>query len=186
MLSLTNRALRTVRSVLPRLRRAQDPGRRSPYEFGRGLRACRLVADLHTASKFVLEAFVHTVSCQADPSTGISGRAPRCCGSVVTALLKDWPDKRRSDEALAAGSIMEPKEVADAVDSTSTLAEERANPRPPHPAHPRSIFELPSADFPHQGSPCRDRPTAHQADQCRMQWKEEINQPTRLTHAPVS
>ena len=32
----------------------------------------------------------------------------------MTALLKDWP-KAKLDEALESGSIMEPKEVADAV-----------------------------------------------------------------------
>jgi ribitol 2-dehydrogenase len=32
----------------------------------------------------------------------------------VTALLKDWP-KAKLDEALAAGSLMEPTEVAAAV-----------------------------------------------------------------------
>jgi ribitol 2-dehydrogenase len=32
----------------------------------------------------------------------------------VTALLDDWP-KEKMDEALANGSLMQPKEVADAV-----------------------------------------------------------------------
>jgi len=35
-------------------------------------------------------------------------------GPVVTALLSDWP-KAKMEEALAAGSLMQPKEVADAV-----------------------------------------------------------------------
>jgi len=35
-------------------------------------------------------------------------------GGVVTALLDDWP-KAKMDEALASGSLMQPKEVADAV-----------------------------------------------------------------------
>ncbi|TIO59577.1 MAG: SDR family oxidoreductase, partial [Mesorhizobium sp.] len=35
-------------------------------------------------------------------------------GPVVTALLSDWP-KAKMEEALAAGSLMEAKEVADAV-----------------------------------------------------------------------
>ena len=35
-------------------------------------------------------------------------------GPVVTALLDDWP-KEKMDEALANGSLMQPKEVADAV-----------------------------------------------------------------------
>jgi ribitol 2-dehydrogenase len=33
---------------------------------------------------------------------------------VVTALLDDWP-KEKMEEALASGSLMQPKEVADAV-----------------------------------------------------------------------
>jgi ribitol 2-dehydrogenase len=33
-------------------------------------------------------------------------------GPVVTALLDDWP-KEKMDEALANGSLMQPKEVAD-------------------------------------------------------------------------
>jgi ribitol 2-dehydrogenase len=35
-------------------------------------------------------------------------------GPVVTALINDWP-KAKLDEALASGSLMEPKDVADAV-----------------------------------------------------------------------
>jgi ribitol 2-dehydrogenase len=35
-------------------------------------------------------------------------------GPVVTALLKDWP-KAKMNEALAAGSLMEPAEVAESV-----------------------------------------------------------------------
>lgn len=36
------------------------------------------------------------------------------CGPVVTALISDWP-QAKLDEALAAGSLMEPKEVAESV-----------------------------------------------------------------------
>ena len=35
-------------------------------------------------------------------------------GPVVTGLLDDWP-KAKLDEALAAGSLMQPGEVAEAV-----------------------------------------------------------------------
>ena len=35
-------------------------------------------------------------------------------GPVVTALLDDWP-KAKMEEALANGSLMQPKEVAEAV-----------------------------------------------------------------------
>jgi ribitol 2-dehydrogenase len=41
-------------------------------------------------------------------SDGVDAVAP---GPVLTALLDDWPKAK----ALAAGSLMEPKEVADAV-----------------------------------------------------------------------
>jgi ribitol 2-dehydrogenase len=35
-------------------------------------------------------------------------------GPVVTALLADWP-KAKMEEALANGSLMQPKEVAEAI-----------------------------------------------------------------------
>ena len=35
-------------------------------------------------------------------------------GTVLTALLDDWP-KDRLERAIASGSLIEPKEVADAV-----------------------------------------------------------------------
>jgi ribitol 2-dehydrogenase len=67
---------------------------------------------IYTASKFAVQAFVHTVRRQViKHGIRVGEVAP---GPVVTALLKDWP-KAKLDEALAAGSIMEPKEVADAV-----------------------------------------------------------------------
>ncbi|MGA8447577.1 MAG: SDR family oxidoreductase [Roseiarcus sp.] len=67
---------------------------------------------VYTASKFAVQAFVHTLRRQViKHGIRVGEVAP---GPVVTALLKDWP-KAKMDEALAAGSIMEPKEVADAV-----------------------------------------------------------------------
>ena len=67
---------------------------------------------IYTASKFAVQAFVHTVRRQVlKHGIRIGAVAP---GPVVTALLSDWP-KAKMDEALAAGSLMEPKEVADAV-----------------------------------------------------------------------
>ena len=67
---------------------------------------------IYTASKFAVQAFVHTLRRQViKHGIRVGEVAP---GPVVTALLKDWP-KAKMDEALAAGSIMEPKEVADAV-----------------------------------------------------------------------
>jgi ribitol 2-dehydrogenase len=67
---------------------------------------------IYTASKFAVQAFVHTVRRQVlRHGIRVGAVAP---GPVVTALLSDWP-KAKMDEALAAGSLMEPKEVADAV-----------------------------------------------------------------------
>ena len=67
---------------------------------------------IYTASKFAVQAFVHTVRRQViKHGIRVGEVAP---GPVVTALLKDWP-KAKLDEALESGSIMEPKEVADAV-----------------------------------------------------------------------
>ncbi len=67
---------------------------------------------IYTASKHAVQAFVHTVRRQvAKHGIRVGEVAP---GPVVTALLSDWP-KAKMDEALAAGSLMEPKEVADAV-----------------------------------------------------------------------
>jgi ribitol 2-dehydrogenase len=67
---------------------------------------------IYTASKFAVQAFVHTVRRQViKHGIRVGGVAP---GPVVTALLKDWP-KAKLEEALASGSLMEPKEVADAV-----------------------------------------------------------------------
>lgn len=67
---------------------------------------------IYTASKFAVQAFVHTVRRQV-ARHGIRVGAV-CPGPVVTALLDDWP-KAKMDEALANGSLMMPKEVADAV-----------------------------------------------------------------------
>ncbi|HVL21515.1 MAG TPA: SDR family oxidoreductase [Amaricoccus sp.] len=67
---------------------------------------------IYTASKFAVQAFVHTVRRQVAPhGVRVGAVAP---GPVVTALLDDWP-KAKMEEALANGSLMQPKEVADAV-----------------------------------------------------------------------
>lgn len=67
---------------------------------------------IYTASKFAVQAFVHTVRRQV-AKHGIRVGAV-CPGPVVTALLDDWP-KAKMDEALANGSLMMPIEVAEAV-----------------------------------------------------------------------
>jgi ribitol 2-dehydrogenase len=67
---------------------------------------------IYTASKFAVQAFVHTVRRQvARDGVRVGAVAP---GPVVTALLDDWP-KAKMEEALADGSLMQPEEVAAAV-----------------------------------------------------------------------
>lgn len=67
---------------------------------------------IYTASKHAVQAFVHTVRRQVK-AHGIRVGAV-CPGPVVTALISDWP-KDKLDAALAAGDLMEPVEVAEAV-----------------------------------------------------------------------
>ncbi|GMB80004.1 SDR family oxidoreductase [Shinella zoogloeoides] len=67
---------------------------------------------IYTASKFAVQAFVHSTRRQvAQHGVRVGAVLP---GPVVTALLDDWP-KEKMDEALANGSLMQPKEVADAM-----------------------------------------------------------------------
>lgn len=67
---------------------------------------------VYTASKFAVQAFVHTVRRQVAPQgVRVGAVLP---GPVVTALLDDWP-RAKLEDALARGSLMQPKEVADAV-----------------------------------------------------------------------
>ena len=67
---------------------------------------------IYTASKYAVQAFLHSTRRQVAPH-GIRMGAV-LPGPVVTALLDDWP-KAKMDEALANGSLMQPREVAEAV-----------------------------------------------------------------------
>lgn len=67
---------------------------------------------IYTASKHAVQAFVHTVRRQvAKHGLRVGAVAP---GPVVTALIKDWP-KEKLEAELAAGGLMQPAEVAEAV-----------------------------------------------------------------------
>jgi ribitol 2-dehydrogenase len=67
---------------------------------------------IYTASKHAVQAFVHTVRRQVSRyGLRVGAVAP---GPVVTALIKDWP-KEKLDAELAAGGLMQPTEVAEAV-----------------------------------------------------------------------
>jgi ribitol 2-dehydrogenase len=105
-----NAAFRSVHAVLPHLV-AQKSG---DIIFTSSIAGIVPVVwePIYTASKFAVQAFVHTTRRQvAKYGVRVGAVAP---GPVVTALLDDWP-KAKMDEALASGSLMQPKEVADAV-----------------------------------------------------------------------
>lgn len=105
-----NAAFRSVHAVLPHLV-AQKSG---DIIFTSSIAGIVPVVwePVYTASKFAVQAFVHTTRRQlAKHGVRVGAVAP---GPVVTALLDDWP-KAKMDEALASGSLMQPREVADAV-----------------------------------------------------------------------
>ena len=105
-----NAAFRSVHAVLPHLV-AQGSG---DIIFTSSIAGIVPVAwePIYTASKFAVQAFVHTTRRQlAKHGVRVGAVAP---GPVVTALLDDWP-KAKLDEALASGSLMQPKEIAEAV-----------------------------------------------------------------------
>ena len=71
-----------------------------------------MVEPIYTASKHAVQAFVHTVRRQVAPrGIRVMAIAP---GPVSTALLADW-DQKRLQETIAAGGLLEPEEVAEAV-----------------------------------------------------------------------
>jgi len=105
-----NATFRAIRSVLPHLV-AQQSGDIVVTSSIAGLVPV-VWEPIYTASKFAVQAFVHTVRRQvAKDGVRVGAVAP---GPVVTALLKDWP-QAKMEEALANGSLMQPKEVAEAV-----------------------------------------------------------------------
>ncbi|WP_320198645.1 SDR family oxidoreductase [Agrobacterium sp. rho-13.3] len=111
MLNLNiNAAFRSVHAVLPHMI-AQKSG---DILFTSSIAGVVPVVwePIYTASKFAVQAFVHSTRRQVAPhGVRVGAVLP---GPVVTALLDDWP-KAKMDEALANGSLMQPKEVADAV-----------------------------------------------------------------------
>jgi ribitol 2-dehydrogenase len=105
-----NAAFRSVHAVLPHMV-AQKSG---DVVFTSSIAGIVPVVwePVYTASKFAVQAFVHTMRRQvAKHGIRVGAVLP---GPVVTALLDDWP-KAKMDEALASGSLMQPKEVAEAV-----------------------------------------------------------------------
>lgn len=111
MLNLNiNAAFRSVHAVLPHMV-AQKSGDILFTSSVAGVVPV-LWEPIYTASKFAVQAFVHTTRRQvASHGVRVGAVLP---GPVVTALLDDWP-KEKMDEALANGSLMQPTEVAQAV-----------------------------------------------------------------------
>lgn len=111
MLNLNiNAAFRSVHAVLPHMI-AQKSG---DILFTSSVAGVVPVVwePIYTASKFAVQAFVHTVRRQVSQhGIRVGAVLP---GPVVTALLDDWP-KEKMEEALANGSLMQPQEVAEAV-----------------------------------------------------------------------
>jgi len=105
-----NAAFRSVHAVLPHLV-AQKSG---DILFTSSVAGVVPVVwePIYTASKFAVQAFVHSTRRQVAPhGVRVGAVLP---GPVVTALLDDWP-KAKMEEALANGSLMEAREVAEAV-----------------------------------------------------------------------
>lgn len=105
-----NAAFRCVHAVLPHMI-AQKSG---DIVFTSSIAGVVPVVwePIYTASKFAVQAFVHSTRRQvAEHGVRIGSVLP---GPVVTALLDDWP-KAKMEEALANGSLMQPKEVADCI-----------------------------------------------------------------------
>jgi ribitol 2-dehydrogenase len=71
-----------------------------------------MVEPIYTASKHAVQAFVHTLRRQVfKHGIRVGEVAP---GPVITALLSEW-DQERLAQMKAAGGLIEPKEVAEAV-----------------------------------------------------------------------
>ncbi len=105
-----NAAFRCVRAVLPHFI-AQKSG---DILFTSSIAGMVPVIwePIYTASKFAVQAFVHSTRRQvSEHGVRVGAVLP---GPVVTALLDDWP-KEKLEEALANGSLMQPIEVAEAV-----------------------------------------------------------------------
>ncbi len=111
MLNLNvNATFRSVRAVLPAMM-AQGSGDVIVTSSIAG--AIPIVAEpVYTASKHAVQAFVHTVRRQvASSGVRVAAVLP---GPVHTPLLKDWEPQRLADE-IAAGALMEPRDVAEAI-----------------------------------------------------------------------
>ena len=105
-----NAAFRSVQAVLPHLAK-QGSGDVILTSSIAGVIPV-VWEPIYTASKHAVQAFTHTLRRQMSRhGVRVGAVLP---GPVVTALLDDWP-QAKMDQALAEGSLMQPKEVADCV-----------------------------------------------------------------------
>jgi ribitol 2-dehydrogenase len=105
-----NAAFRSVHAVLPHMA-AQKSGDVIMTSSIAGVIPV-VWEPIYTASKHAVQAFTHTVRRQMSKhGVRVGAILP---GPVVTALLDDWP-KAKMEQALAEGSLMQAKEVADCV-----------------------------------------------------------------------
>ncbi|PHM36631.1 3-ketoacyl-ACP reductase [Xenorhabdus mauleonii] len=105
-----NAAFRSVRAVLPHFIEQKS----GDVLFTSSIAGMIPVVwePIYTASKFAVQAFVHSTRRQVSQyGVRVGAILP---GPVVTALLDDWP-KAKMEEALANGSLMKPIEVAESV-----------------------------------------------------------------------
>ena len=103
-------AFRSVRAVLPHMV-AQQSGDIILTSSIAGLVPV-VWEPIYTASKHAVQAFVHTLRRQvARNGIRVGAVAP---GPVVTALISDWP-KDKLEQEMAAGGLMDPIDVAEAV-----------------------------------------------------------------------
>jgi len=106
-----NAAFRCVRTVLPHM----IEQRSGDIIFTSSVAGVIPVIwePIYTASKYAVQAFLHTTRRQVmEYGVRMGAVLP---GPVLTALLDDWPEAKK-EEALAAGSLMQAEEVADAVE----------------------------------------------------------------------
>jgi len=106
----TNAAFRSVHAVLPHMIEKKS----GDIIFTSSVAGVIPVIwePIYTASKFAVQAFVHSTRRQLiEHNVRMGAVLP---GPVITALLDDWP-RAKMEEALAAKALMEAKEVAECV-----------------------------------------------------------------------
>lgn len=111
MLNLNiNATFRSIRAVLPAMI-AQGTGDIIVTSSVAGITPV-VSEPIYTASKHAVQAFVHTVRRQVAPNgVRVAAILP---GPVHTPLLKDWDQERLAGE-IAAGALLESRDVAEAV-----------------------------------------------------------------------